>query len=250
MATSRGRTSSPATVSSVAPSSAGPATPGARPARTCTTRFWSRGSRSTRAPTCGTDSNGGLEGPPSPHARKRPGGAVALLEFARHVQGLEGPPSPHARKRPGGAVALLEFARHVQGLEGPPSPRARKRPGGAVALLEFAQHVRGLEGPPSPRARKRPGGAVALLEFARRVRGLEKGPQAPALGSAPAEPWRSSNSHGVSGASKRAPKPPMLGSAPAALLLRGRARDEVQAQRVEHVGALEEIAVPSTGDQL
>src|SRR5215831_17047615 len=222
MATSRGRTSSPATVSSVAPSSAGPATPGARPARTCTTRFWSRGSRSTRAPTCGTDSNGGLEGPPSPHARKRPGGAVALLEFARHVQGLEGPPSP----------------------------RARKRPGGAVALLEFAQHVRGLEGPPSPRARKRPGGAVALLEFARRVRGLEKGPQAPALGSAPAEPWRSSNSHGVSGASKRAPKPPMLGSAPAALLLRGRARDEVQAQRVEHVGALEEIAVPSTGDQL
>src|SRR5262249_20204008 len=59
MATSRGRTSRSATVSTAAPSSAGQATRAARPARTCTTRFWSRGSRSTPAPTSGISSDGG-----------------------------------------------------------------------------------------------------------------------------------------------------------------------------------------------
>ena len=37
---------------------------------------------------------------------------------------------------------------------------------------------------------------------------------------------------------------------PTALVLAGRARDEIEAQRVEQVGALEEVAVPGAGDQL
>jgi hypothetical protein len=86
--------------------------------------------------------------------------------------------------------------------------------------------------------------------------GLEGPPKPPALGGAPAAPWRSSNSFGVSGVSK-GPQAPNArrrpGGAvalvefaltvPRALALAGRARDEVEAQRVEHVGALEEVAV-------
>jgi len=60
----------------------------------------------------------------------------------------------------------------------------------------------GLDGPPKPPgARKRPGTAVALLELALRPWGLAGPPKPPALGSAPAQPWRSSTALRVPGAS-------------------------------------------------
>src|SRR5438445_10190087 len=80
--------------------------------------------------------------PQAPNARKRPGTAVALLDFASTSTWgpRNGPQAPNARKRPGTAVALLDFASTSTWgpRNGPQAPNARKRPGTAVALLDWS----------------------------------------------------------------------------------------------------------------
>src|SRR5438445_12384502 len=90
--------------------------------------------------------------PQAPNARKRPGTAVALLDFARHSTWgpRNGPHAPNARKRPGTAVALLDFASTSTWgpRNGPHAPNARKRPGTAAALVDDAAERLPLAGAP------------------------------------------------------------------------------------------------------
>src|SRR5439155_26123893 len=90
---------------------------------------------------------GGLDGPPKPPgARKRPGAAVALLEFARRPRGPRRAPqaprrSEAPRRRRGAPRVRAASPRASTGPQTPGAPRVQLTVRGVAGLLEV-EHLR------------------------------------------------------------------------------------------------------------
>src|SRR2546426_4384836 len=157
--------------------------------------------RSRAAPRFGVGVPGATKWPPippiPPNARKRPGGAGPLLDFALASPGpRNGPPYPQRSEAPGRSRAAPRFRVGVPGAtKWPPiPPNARKRPGGAGPLLDLALASPGpRNGPHTPQRSEAPRRSRAAPRFGVGVPGAAKWPPyPPTLGSAPAESGRSS----------------------------------------------------------